>query len=75
MYFLLTTLNVVYVLNTLYPIENDNETLEQASRMSKFENDDYICQGHILKSMSDASFDVYQGVESGKALWETLENT
>ena len=74
MHFLLTTLKVVYVLNTSYPVETENETLEQSRRRSKFENDDYICRGHILNGMSDALFDVYQGMESAKELWEALEN-
>ena len=29
MHFLLTTLKVVYVLNTPYPVETENETLDQ----------------------------------------------
>ena len=59
MHFLLTTLKVVYVLNTPYPMETENKSLEQTRRRSKFENDDYICRGHILNSMSDVLFDVY----------------
>mgnify|MGYP001080278384 CR=1 FL=1 len=74
MHFLLTTLQVMYVLNTPYPIENYNKTLRQARRRSKFKNDDYICWEHILNSTSDPMFNVYQGVESAKALWEVLEN-
>jgi len=74
MHLLLTTLKVVFVLSTPYPIETKNEILEQARRRSKFENDDYICWGHILNSMSDALFDVYQGMELAKELWEALEN-
>jgi len=65
---------VVHVLNTPYPAETENETLTQARRRSKFKNDDYICRGHIWNSMSDALFDVYQGLESAKELWEALEN-
>ena len=45
MHFLLTTLKAVYVLNTLYSTEKENETLAQARWRSKFENDDYICRG------------------------------
>ena len=52
----------------------ENETLEQSRWRSKFKNDDYICQGHTLNSMSDALFDVYQGTKSAKKLWEVLEN-
>ena len=74
MHFLLTTLKVLYVLNTPYPVETENETLDQARRRSRFENDDYICRGHLLNSMSDALFDMYQSMESAKELWEALEN-
>jgi len=74
MHFLLTTLKVMYVFNTPYTIGTENETLEQIRRRSKFENDDYICRGHILNSMLNALFDVYQGMEFAKELWETLEN-
>ncbi|GJT39610.1 hypothetical protein Tco_1116450 [Tanacetum coccineum] len=34
----------------------------------KWENDDYICRGHILNGMSDSLFDVYTNVESDKEL-------
>ncbi|GJR34524.1 zinc finger, CCHC-type containing protein [Tanacetum coccineum] len=39
----------------------------------KWDNEDYICRGHILNGMSDALFDVYQNVESAKELWDQLE--
>lgn len=74
MHFVLTTLKVVYVLSTPYPMETENKTLEQARQRFKFDNDDYICQGHILNSMSDALFDVHQGMESANELWGALGN-
>ncbi|GJU21255.1 zinc finger, CCHC-type containing protein [Tanacetum coccineum] len=40
----------------------------------KWENDDYICRGHILNGMSDSLFDIYQNAESAKTLWESLES-
>ncbi|GKB33376.1 zinc finger, CCHC-type containing protein [Tanacetum coccineum] len=39
-----------------------------------WENDDYICHGHILNGMSDAFFDVYQNVGSTKELWDQLDS-
>ncbi|KAL0411022.1 UNVERIFIED_CONTAM: hypothetical protein Slati_3691900 [Sesamum latifolium] len=48
MHFLLTTLKVVYVLSILIPEYVEEETVEQTRRRSKWENDDYICRGHIL---------------------------
>ena len=74
MHFLLTTLKVVYVLSTPMPEIMENETLEQMRKRSKWENDDYICRGHILNGMSDSLFDIYQTVESAKLLWNDLES-
>lgn len=55
------------------PGEVEDETLEQTQKRSKWENDDYICRGHILNDMSDSLFDIYKNVESAKALWNSLE--
>ncbi len=74
MHFLLTTLKVVYVLSTPMPEIVDDEPLEETMKRCKWENDDYICRGHILNGMSDSLFDVYQNVESAKELWDNLES-
>ncbi|KAD4888254.1 hypothetical protein E3N88_20327 [Mikania micrantha] len=73
MHFLLTTLKVVYVLSTPMPEEAENETLDPQRRRLKWENDDYICRGHILNRMSDALFDVHANVASARDLWDALE--
>ncbi|GKF18919.1 hypothetical protein Tco_0063837 [Tanacetum coccineum] len=74
MHFLLTTLKVVYVLTTLMPKLMKDDTVEAIRRRAKWENDDYICKGHILNGMSDSLFDIYQNVESAKELWDSLES-
>ncbi|KAM0014109.1 putative RNA-directed DNA polymerase [Helianthus debilis subsp. tardiflorus] len=74
MHFLLTTLKVVYVLSTPMPEEGENETLDQQRKRSKWENDDYICRGHILNGMCDGLFDLYQNAVSAKDLWDSLES-
>ncbi|GJX88059.1 zinc finger, CCHC-type containing protein [Tanacetum coccineum] len=61
------------VLNTPIPNDGDDATVEQIRRRNKWENDDYVCRGIILNDMSDSLFDIYQYVESGKELWDTLE--
>ncbi|KAK4390159.1 hypothetical protein Sango_2079200, partial [Sesamum angolense] len=61
------------MLSTPIPKYVEDETVEQTRRRSKWENDDYICRGHILNDMSDTLFDIYQNVESAKALWDALE--
>ena len=107
MHFLLSTLNVVYVLTTPRPAEPeaptsqpmmvDNAPTNPASdstahtgtgrnsksaeeiyqselrKCQKWDNDDYICMGHILNGMTDSLFDIYQHETSSKTLWEKLE--
>nr|GEV31172.1 zinc finger, CCHC-type [Tanacetum cinerariifolium] len=74
MHFLLTTLKVVYVLTTPMPELLEDETVEAIRIRAKWENDDYICMGHILNGMSDSLFDVYTNVESAKELWDSLKS-
>nr|GEV21868.1 hypothetical protein [Tanacetum cinerariifolium] len=74
MHFLLTTLKVVYVLTTPMPELLEDATMEAIRIRAKWENDDYICRGHILNGMFDSLFDVYTNVESAKELWDSLES-
>ena len=73
MLFLLTTLSIAYVISTPRPEDKDDETLEEMRKKNKWDNDDFICRGHILNGMVDSLFDVYQNVESAKELWNILE--
>nr|GEW34636.1 7-deoxyloganetic acid glucosyltransferase-like [Tanacetum cinerariifolium] len=74
MHFLLTMLKVVYVLTTPMLELMEDSTVEAIRMRAKWENDDYICRGHILNGMSDSLFDVYTNVESAKGLWDSLES-
>nr|GEW83244.1 zinc finger, CCHC-type [Tanacetum cinerariifolium] len=74
MHFLLTTLKVVYVLTTPMPELLEDATVEAIRIRAKWENEDYICRGHILNGMSDSPFDVYTNVEPAKELWDSLES-
>ncbi|KAK9750998.1 hypothetical protein RND81_02G234600 [Saponaria officinalis] len=62
MYFLLTTLKVVYVLSTPMPELVDDSSIEELRKKNKWENDDYIY----------SLFDIYRNVESAKELWNAL---
>ncbi|GAU30034.1 hypothetical protein TSUD_161200 [Trifolium subterraneum] len=73
MKFLLTTLKVAYVLNTGRPLEMEETTIAQTREIQKWDNDDYICMGHILNGLSDSLFDIYQSSASAKELWDRLE--
>nr|GEV63985.1 zinc finger, CCHC-type [Tanacetum cinerariifolium] len=72
--YVLTTLKVVYVLTTPMPELLEDETVEAIRIGAKWEDDDYICRGHILNGMSDSLFDVYTNVELAKELWDSLES-
>ncbi|GKF07376.1 hypothetical protein Tco_0041600, partial [Tanacetum coccineum] len=48
MHFLLSSMNVVYVLTTPILEDGENATMEQIRRRNKWENDDYVCRGLIL---------------------------
>ncbi|GKC52140.1 zinc finger, CCHC-type containing protein [Tanacetum coccineum] len=74
MHFLLTTLKVWYVLTTPMPELLEDDTVEVIRRRAKWENDDYICRGHILNGMSDPLFDIYQNIKSAKELCDSLES-
>nr|GEX94037.1 zinc finger, CCHC-type [Tanacetum cinerariifolium] len=52
MHFLLTKLKVVYVLTTPMPELLEDATVEAIRIREKWENDDYICKGHILNDQS-----------------------
>ncbi|GJU96857.1 hypothetical protein Tco_1326128 [Tanacetum coccineum] len=69
MHFLLMTLKVVYVLTTPMPELLEDATVEAIRIRAKWENDDYICRGHILnedassKKFLVSNFNNYKMVE------------
>ncbi|XP_052623714.1 uncharacterized protein LOC111885201 [Lactuca sativa] len=73
MHFSLTTLKVVYVLSTPKPEGVEDAILEHIRSRSKWENDNYICLGHILNGMCDSLFNTHQNIENASELWNTLE--
>ncbi|GJR54989.1 hypothetical protein Tco_1405510 [Tanacetum coccineum] len=73
MHFFLSNMSVVYVLTTPIPEDGENATMDQISKRNKWDSDDYVCRGLILKGMSDPLFDIYQNVESRKELWDSLK--
>nr|GEU33221.1 hypothetical protein [Tanacetum cinerariifolium] len=80
MHFLLTTLMVVYVLTTPMPELLEDATVEELRIREKWENNDYICKGHILNGMSD-SFLMHKrmlnqlrscGIHSNPSTWQRM---
>nr|GEW90608.1 zinc finger, CCHC-type [Tanacetum cinerariifolium] len=68
--FLLTTLKVVYVLTTPMLELMKDDTVKAIRKRAKWENDDYICKGHILnedvssKNFLVSNFNNYKMVDS-----------
>ncbi|GJU69869.1 zinc finger, CCHC-type containing protein [Tanacetum coccineum] len=44
-------MSVVYVLTTPIPEDGENATVDQIRKRNKWDNDDYVCKGLILKGM------------------------
>ena len=70
---MLTSLNVVYVPTTPKPQECDNETLAETRVRQKWEQDDYVCKGHICNAMFNTLFDQYHNKATTKEIWDSLE--
>ena len=68
LHFLLTSLNVVYVLTTPKPQEREDETLGETRMRHNWEQDDYVCKGHICNAMSDTLFDQYHNKATSKEI-------
>ncbi|GJT93166.1 zinc finger, CCHC-type containing protein [Tanacetum coccineum] len=73
MHFLISSMNVVYVLTSPILEDGENATMDQIRRRNKWENDDYVCKGLILNGMPDPLFDIYQNFESSKELWNSFK--
>jgi hypothetical protein len=73
MHFLLAGITVAYTLTTSKPITRENETIAETRARMKWEQDDYICKGHICNAMVDSLFDIYQSKSTAKDVWDALK--
>uniref|UniRef100_A0A2N9I6E8 CCHC-type domain-containing protein n=1 Tax=Fagus sylvatica TaxID=28930 RepID=A0A2N9I6E8_FAGSY len=76
MKFLLTALKIFYVLDpNLQPIPNptpeDTEQLKE--QRIKREEDELVCRGYILNTLSDWLYDPFTTMSSPKEIWKALE--
>jgi hypothetical protein len=74
--FLLTALKIAYVLDPslsklLEPTDKDFDQLK--AKHKKREEDDVVCRGHILNTLSDRLYDLFTSMKSPKEIWEALE--
>ena len=76
MFFLLTNLKIAYVLDPkLKPLseqKEDDSNIMKAAR-KKREGDKVMCWGHILNTLSDRLYDLYNSMESLVEVWNALE--
>ncbi|PKI47432.1 hypothetical protein CRG98_032173 [Punica granatum] len=80
MLFLVTVLNVAYVLDPkLQPLEDPalDATPEEIAKVAKLkkkrEEDKFTCLGHILNTLSDRLYDLYMSMQSPMEIWKALE--
>lgn len=77
MRFMLTVLNVLYVLDPeLQPLPkpSDEDTDKIIADRKKREEDELICRGHILGTLTDRLYDLYANIQSPREIWEALEH-
>ena len=76
MTFLLTTLKVFYVLSedlAVIPGPTPDESEDIKKERKKREENDLVCRGHILNSLTDRLYDLYSNLKSPKEIWTALE--
>ncbi|OIT08630.1 hypothetical protein A4A49_62909, partial [Nicotiana attenuata] len=77
MIFLLTALKIFYVLDPQFPtlpeptVEDSDEV--KATR-KKREDDELLCRGHILNTLTNRLYDLYQNLKSPRKIWTALQS-
>ena len=57
----------------LFPTASDEDTDEIQAQRKKQEEDESICRGHILNTLSDSLYDLYPSMKSPKEICNTFE--
>ena len=76
MKFLLTALKLFYVLDPNlmpFPTVSDEDIDEIKAQRKKWEEDELICRGQILNTLSNHLCDLYTSMKSLKEIWIALE--
>ena len=76
MKFLLTALKLFYVLDQNlipFPTVSDEDTNEIKTQIKKRDEDELICRGHILNTLSNRLYDLYTSMKSSREIWNALE--
>ncbi|TXG60263.1 hypothetical protein EZV62_014836 [Acer yangbiense] len=77
LFFLLTVLKIAYVRDpNLQPLpepDKDKDTNTLQAERKKRSEDEVMCWGHILNTLSDSLYDLYNTMKSLKEIWNALE--
>ena len=57
-----------------FPTASDEDTNEIKVQRKKQEDEELICRGHILNTLSDCLYDLYTSMKSLKEIWNALES-
>ncbi|GAV78167.1 UBN2_2 domain-containing protein [Cephalotus follicularis] len=84
--FLLTALKISYILDlNLEPIPEEPTASDDGTQQSaweiehikikrkKREEDEFLCRGHILNTISDRLYDLFTGMHTAKEIWDAFE--
>ncbi|XP_071928279.1 uncharacterized protein [Coffea arabica] len=74
--FFLTALKVAYIFNpnlSEIPAPAEGESEEVTKQRQKREEDEIICRDHILNTLSDSYYDMFQGVRNPRKIWAAIE--
>jgi hypothetical protein len=76
MIFLLTSLKIFYILDpnlSILPEPQEDESATIKIARVKREEDEVICQGHILNTLTSRLYDIFSKLKSPKEIWAVLE--
>ena len=76
MIFLLTSLKIYYILDPnlfALPEPQEDEYVTIKTTRVKREEDEVLCRGHILNTLTSRLYDIFSKLKSSKEIWAALE--
>ncbi|XP_072963330.1 uncharacterized protein [Typha angustifolia] len=72
--FVLTVMKTRYVIEKECPVLTEKSTVEEKTAKQKWDEDNVLCRGTILGSLTNHLFDMYSHMKTAKEIWIALEN-
>lgn len=76
LFFLLTILRIAYILDPKlepFPEPKEDDTKVVRAARKQREDDEVMCRGHILNTLSDRLYDLYNSMASPIEIWNAFE--